>query len=79
MQEIETAGIPKFRLKPSVGRMLARLNKSQNQLARHCNISSGYISQLLRGSRCAGPEVRARLLEALPDATFDDLFEEVDP
>ena len=63
-------------MRPDVRRLLARLNLTQNELARHCGVSSGYLSQLLSGVRCPGPAVRRRLLDALPGATFDQLFEE---
>lgn len=56
---------------------MARLNLSQNALARRCGLSSGFISQLLRGIRYLGPRTRAKLLEALR-FDFDDLFEEVE-
>ncbi len=63
------------RLRPQVQLELVRRNLSQNHLARACGISSGYMSQLLTGDRCPGPEVRAKLQKALPKMTFDQLFE----
>lgn len=66
----------RFRLRPDVRRALARLNLSQNEFARQCRVSSGYMSQLLTGSRCAGPEVRARILGII-GLDFDSMFEEV--
>jgi transcriptional regulator with XRE-family HTH domain len=68
---------PRFRVKSAVRTAIAKLNISQNQLARSCGITSGYLSQLLSGKRCAGPVVRARLLEQLDGLAFDDLFEEL--
>ena len=47
---------------------------SQNELARLCGLSSGYLSQLLSGARCPSPPVRRRLLQALGLSDFDDLF-----
>lgn len=43
-------------------------------LAIRIGISSGYISQLMRGTRHASPEVRQKLLEMFTPLTFDDLF-----
>lgn len=67
----------RFRVKPGIKRAVARLNRSQNSIADECGVSSGYLSQLLSGVRCPGPDVRERLLIALPQMTFDQLFEEV--
>lgn len=57
--------------------MLARMNVSQNELARRAGISSGYMSQLLSQIRCAGPATREKLLQVLPGIDFDNLFNEV--
>ena len=54
---------------------LARRNLSQGWLALKLNISSGYLSQLLDGSRCPSPRTRERFLAVLGDFEFDDLFE----
>lgn len=67
---------PRFRLRATVRMALARENISQNQLARRCGVTSGFMSQLLSGQRNAGPRVRARLLESLPGLDFDTLFED---
>ena len=64
-----------FRLRPAVRLALARRNLSQNEFARACGLSSGYMSQLLTGARCAGPTVRERMCRVL-GMGFDDLFEE---
>lgn len=72
-----TSGPPRFRIRPGIRRALARLNRSQNSIAKECGLSSGYMSQLLTGCRYPGPEVRERLLSAMPEITFDQLFEEV--
>jgi transcriptional regulator with XRE-family HTH domain len=50
---------------------------SQRRLARLCHVSSGYMTQLLRGDRYPGPAVRERILGALPGIGFDEVFEEV--
>lgn len=67
----------RFRIKQDLRLEAARLNLSQNGLAELCGVSSGYMSQLLSGQRCAGPLVRARLLEVFPTISFDELFERV--
>src|SRR5688572_26663382 len=54
----------RFRLRPQLRGALARLNLPQNELARTAGISSGYMSQLLSGTRLVGPRVRARLIAA---------------
>ena len=46
-------------------------------MARECGLSSGYLSQLLSGARCPGPDVREQMLTAMPEMTFDQLFEEL--
>lgn len=53
---------------------LNRLNLAQNELARQVGITSGYLSQLISGTRCPSPQLRRRLLDALGDLPFDDLF-----
>lgn len=58
-------------------RWLSRSNLSQNEFARRCGLSSGFMSQLLAGHRFAGPQTRQRLLEKFPTVQFEDLFEEV--
>lgn len=65
----------KTRINPDrVWELLNRLNMSQNQLARLCGVSSGYLSQMITGSRCPSPAVRRRLMETLAVERFDDLF-----
>lgn len=68
----------RFRLRPEVRRVIATMNFSQNEVARRCGFTSGFMSQLLRGLRYPGPRTRARLLEAL-NLSFEELFEEVQP
>ena len=58
----------------AVESLLARRNYSQNGLARGLHISSGYISQIMRGRRFPSPALRQRLMEALGIEDFDVLF-----
>jgi len=53
---------------------IARQNITQNELASKLGISSGYMSQLVCGTRCPSPSLRRRMLELLNPLTFDDLF-----
>ncbi len=53
---------------------IARRNMSQNMLAIKAGLSSGYISQLMCGTRYPSPRVREKLQNALNPMTFDDLF-----
>ena len=53
---------------------LARLNMSQNDMARRIGISSGHLSRLISGSRNPSPRMRTRLQEALDCPEFDKLF-----
>lgn len=70
-------GSPRYCIRPTARKAVARLNLSQNELARRCRVTSGYMSQLLSGKRNPGPVVRQRLLDHLPGLGFDDVFEEV--
>ncbi len=54
--------------------LLNRLNMSQNELATRAGTSSGYLSQLISGTRRPSPSLRRRLMEALGVTRFDDLF-----
>ncbi|MXX93348.1 MAG: helix-turn-helix transcriptional regulator [Chloroflexi bacterium] len=60
--------------------ILNRQNISQNELAKKSGISSGYLSQLISGTRRPSPQTRRRLMGALGVMRFEDLFllEEVD-
>ena len=51
-----------------------RRNMSQNMLAMRIGISSGYVSQLMCGTRYASPKVRQKILHVLTPLTFDDVF-----
>lgn len=55
-------------------RILARKNKSQNWFAKRIGASSGYMSQLMNGSRHPSPKMREAILKNLKDYEFDDLF-----
>jgi hypothetical protein len=69
-------GVPmKVKLKARViRRILARKNVSQNWLALHVGTSSGYMSQLMAGTRNPSPHMREKILEVLKGHEFDDLF-----
>ena len=54
--------------------IMIRINKSQNWFAHKLEVSSGYMSQLMDGSRNPSPRLRERLMNSLPDYKFDDLF-----
>jgi transcriptional regulator with XRE-family HTH domain len=58
----------------AVMRAIARRNMSQNMLAIRAGISSGYISQIMCGTRNPSPAVRQKLQEVLQPLTFDDIF-----
>lgn len=53
---------------------LARLNMSQNELARKLRVTSGYVSQLVNGRRCPSPRLRTKLMEVLGSPSFEDVF-----
>ena len=53
---------------------IARRNMSQNMLAIRTGISSGYISQIMCGTRNPSPVVRQKLQDVLQPLTFDDIF-----
>lgn len=61
-----------------VEQFLTRRNLSQNAFAERLGISSGYMSQLMRGSRYPSAGLRARILRSLKKISFDDVFEIVD-
>jgi len=58
----------------AVLRAIARRNMSQNMLAIRAGISSGYISQIISGTRNPSPVVRQKLQDVLAPLTFDDIF-----
>ncbi len=53
---------------------LNRLNMTQNELAGLLGTSSGHLSRLINGKRCASPSMRRRLMEVLGCSEFDELF-----
>lgn len=57
-----------------VRRKLGRKCLSQNWLALRAGVSSGYMSQVMNGSRHPSPKLRQRLLDIFPECQFDDLF-----
>ena len=58
----------------AVLRAIARRNMSQNMLAIRVGSSSGYISQIMCGTRTPSPRMREKLLSVLAPLTFDDIF-----
>ena len=58
----------------AVLRAIARRNMSQNMLAIRAGSSSGYISQIICGTRNPSPRMREKILSVLAPLTFDDLF-----
>lgn len=54
--------------------LMDRLSITQSELASAAGISSGYVSLLAAGKRSPSPSMRRRLLRALGDPSFDDLF-----
>ena len=66
----------KVRIKGNaIRRMLARKNMSQNWLAMKVQTSSGYMSQLITGTRNPSATMRTKILDVLRDCQFDDIFE----
>ena len=65
----------RIRLNPNVvWAQLNRRNMTQNELARAAGITTGYLSQLMGGTRSPSPPVQTRLMEELgiedPEALF---------
>jgi transcriptional regulator with XRE-family HTH domain len=52
---------------------MAKRNMSQNMLAIRAGISSGYISQLMCGTRYPSPRIRQKILDVL-GMDFDEVF-----
>jgi len=57
-----------------VGKVLTRRNISQNGLARRLRISSGYMSQIMNGSRYISAKMRRRIFRYFRRYEFNDLF-----
>ena len=53
---------------------MARLNLTQNDMARRIGISSAYLSRLITGKRNPSPRMRDRLQQILECPKFEDLF-----
>ncbi|MGI2336210.1 MAG: helix-turn-helix domain-containing protein [Dehalogenimonas sp.] len=60
--------------KAAISRAIARRNMSQNMFATKVGSTSGYISQVMCGSRIPSPKMRGKIQEALAPLTFDDIF-----
>jgi len=76
---LKEATLLKVKVRESdIERLLAKRNLSHNAFAERLGISSGYMSQLMRGSRYPSAELRAKILRSLRNVTFDDIFEIVD-
>ncbi len=58
----------------AVLRAIAKRNMSQNMLAISAGTSSGYISQIMCGTRNPSPRMRQKLQNVLAPLTFDDIF-----
>lgn len=66
----------KVRLKGEVvDKILTKMNKSQNWLAYRMKISSGYMAQLMNGTRNPAPKMRGKIMKRLKGYEWDDLFE----
>jgi len=61
-----------------IERLLAKRNLSHNAFAERLGISSGYMSQLVRGERYPSAELRVKILRSLRNVTFDEIFEIMD-
>ncbi|MBN2238670.1 MAG: helix-turn-helix transcriptional regulator [Dehalococcoidales bacterium] len=65
----------KVKLNQSVVRKaIAKRNMSQNMLAIKVGTSSGYMSQIICGTRYPSPKMREKLQSVLSPLTFDDIF-----
>ena len=79
--KMETTDMPRSR-RPArvllnaaaVWELLDRLDLSQNELARRCGISRGYMTRLMRGERSPSPGLRRRMQEVLGVDDFHVLF-----
>ena len=58
----------------AVWHFLTRKNLAQNELANRLGISSGYMAQLIGGSRSPSPKLRRKMLSVLNPMSFDNLF-----
>ena len=53
---------------------LTKQNLAQNELAKRLGISSGYMAQLISGSRSPSPKLRRKMLDVLSPLSFGELF-----
>ena len=53
---------------------LMKQNLAQNELAKRLGISSGYMAQLISGSRSPSPKLRRKMLDVLSPLSFGELF-----
>lgn len=58
----------------AVWERLNRRNLAQNEVARAVGITSGYLSQLLSGTRRPSPRVQARLMKELGIKDPEEIF-----
>jgi transcriptional regulator with XRE-family HTH domain len=58
----------------SIKQILAKKNLSQNWLAERVGTTSGYMSQLMTGTRYPSPKMREKIMTCLKLNEFDDLF-----
>jgi hypothetical protein len=54
--------------------ILSRRDMSQTSFARWARLTSGHMSQLVRGVRSASPETQKKILLALPGVDRDEIF-----
>lgn len=65
----------KVRLKTKlISNILAKKCFSRNWFASKLKISSGYMSQLMNGTRLPSPKLRRKMLDEFPEYSFDDFF-----
>jgi len=67
----------RYQVRRKVAVHLAECGHTQSWLAGRLGLSTGFLSQLLRGKKCAGPRVREGLrgLHLYEGWSFDDLFQ----
>lgn len=58
----------------AVWQYLMKENLAQNELARRLGISSGYMAQLISGSRSPSPKLRRKMLDVLSPLSFEEIF-----
>jgi transcriptional regulator with XRE-family HTH domain len=54
--------------------ILAKNNMSQNSFGRYADLQSGHVSQIISGKRNVSPETREKILKALKEVQFDEIF-----